>query len=71
MKNLLKIGRSLSHSELKKITAGFGETFQRPDEYCSAYECPNGMVCTVHGQCITPGNGGGGDICPENPGMSC
>ena len=72
MKNLLEIGRTLNTIELKNITAGTGATFTRPgDEGCSAYECPSGTVCTVHGECITPGGGGGGDICPENPGMNC
>ncbi|MFC4634897.1 hypothetical protein ACFO3O_13335 [Dokdonia ponticola] len=72
MKNLLKIGRSLNNAELKKITAGFGETFTRPgDEGCSAYECPSGMACNLWGECIPNGGGGGGDICPENVGMQC
>ncbi|WP_299767574.1 hypothetical protein [uncultured Dokdonia sp.] len=74
MKNLLNIGRNLNTTELKSIAAGDGATFTRPGDEgwpCSAYECPGDTVCTVDGYCISPGGGGGGDMCPENVGMQC
>lgn len=69
MKNLLNIGRSLNATELKSITAGICHHLTTPDS-CSAFECPEG-ACNLWGECIAPGGGGGGDICPENPGMQC
>ncbi len=79
MKNLLKIGRSLSSVEMKNITAGFGEVIISDGSGgCGigiGIECPPGLVCEISTeQCIVPGGGdgpGGGGICPENVGMNC
>ncbi len=77
MKNLLKIGRSLSSVELKEITAGGNTPFiddGSGNGNCLVGQCPNGLVCNIaSGQCIEPGGGGGGGggICPENVGMNC
>ena len=80
MKDLLKIGRSLSRNELKNITAGRNATISdSPDgSGCGigiGIECPAGLVCEITTeQCIVPGGGdypGGGGICPENVGMNC
>ena len=69
MKNLSRIGRSLSTKELKETMAGRNVLTHEGD--CSPYSCPSGFACNVYGDQCIPNGGGGGDICPENVGMQC